>query len=99
MVLAPEARLLPFTASVALPFAPEAVSGDVPSTVVPAANVTLPVGAAVPLAGLTVAVNCVVAVDEMLAGFANTAVVVATGGGVTVTLTVAVEPVKLPVGV
>jgi hypothetical protein len=90
--LLPIARLLPLTARVA----PDAVNGKVPSVVFPSANVTLSVGTAVPLAGFTVAVSCVVAVDAMLAGFAVTDVVVETAGVVTVTDTVALELEKLP---
>ena len=99
MVLLPMLRLLPFTARVAPAFAAEAANEAVPRTVLPTAKVTLPVGAALPLAGLTVAVTCVVSVARMLAGFAATVVVVATGGPVTVTVVVAVEFAKLPVAV
>jgi hypothetical protein len=53
----PGARLLPFTVRLAMAVAPEATSVAVPSETVPAVKVTLPVGAALPLAAFTVAVN------------------------------------------
>lgn len=71
--------------------ADDAASVAVPSEVVPARNVSVPVGAALPLAGVTVAVNWRVAVDGRLAGVAITMVLVATGAPVTVTVAVAVE--------
>ena len=54
--------MLPFTPSVAPAFAAEGAHGAVPGTLLPKAKVTLPVGAALQLAGLTVAVTSVVAV-------------------------------------
>jgi hypothetical protein len=93
MVLLPAARLLALTVRVA----PDAVNGAVPSVVFPSPNVTLPAGTAVPLAGFTMAVSCVVAVDAMLAGFAVTDIVVETGA-VTVTVVDAVALAKFPAG-
>jgi hypothetical protein len=92
MVLLPAARLLPLTVSAAVPPADRVA---VPREVVPSANAILPVGVAVPDAGFTVAVTCVVAPWLMLEGLAVTAVVVPTSGEVTFTVTVAVEPAKL----
>jgi len=57
MVLLPAVRLLPLTVTVAVEFPPEAASAAVPRDAPPNVKVTLPVGAAAPLAGLTVAVN------------------------------------------
>ena len=62
MVLAPAARLDALTVSEALAVAPAAARVAVPRAVVPREKVTVPVGAVVPAAGLTEAVNCVVAV-------------------------------------
>jgi hypothetical protein len=92
MVLLPAARLLPLTVSAAVPAADRVA---VPREVVPRANTTLPAGAAVPDAGFTVAVSCVVAPEPMLAGLAVTAVVVPASGETTLTVTVAAEPAKL----
>ena len=47
----------PLTVIVATPFEPDGVKGADPSDAVPRARVTLPVGAAVPVAGLMVMVN------------------------------------------
>lgn len=70
----------------------------VPSVVFPIVKITEPVGAALPLAGCTVAVKTVLPDDDaMLGGFAVTDVVVFTAGGVTVTATVLLELAKLPV--
>ena len=85
------------TDSVAVPKEPEPTSDAAPSKADPAKNDTLPAGAALPLAGLTVAVNSVVPVAGMLAGAAVSEVVVATDGTATVTVADAVEPLKLPV--
>lgn len=81
----PEARLLAWTVRVAVD--PEIV--DEPRVVLPSAKVTVPVGAALPLAGFTVAVSTVLPEEVMLAGFATTAMVV---GDVTVTV---IEPPEL----
>ena len=88
MVLLPAAKLLPLTVRLA----PEAANETLPRLVAPSENVTLPVGWAVPLAALTVAVSCVDPVDAMVAGLAATDVVVLTNGEVTVTV---VEPLEL----
>lgn len=96
----PTARALPFTVSTATGVPVVAVKATEPRIVVPRVNLTLPVGAADPLAAFMVAVNCVVAVEAMVVGFAVTVVVVlTTGGGVTETVVVPVELPKLPVGV
>ncbi|HUD98246.1 MAG TPA: hypothetical protein VMR62_01640 [Bryobacteraceae bacterium] len=87
-------RLLPFTTNVA----PEADSVAVPSVELPAENVTLPVGTALPLAGFTVTDSWVDAVDAMFAGLAVTDVVVLTADAVTVTAIDAEEAAKLPAG-
>ena len=84
-VLVPTARPLPFTFNVAVSVPPVVASVAVPREVVPSLKETVPVGEAVPEAGLMVAVNCVVPVDAMLVGFAVVAMVVATGGTVTLT--------------
>ena len=67
------ARLLPFTVREAVD--PERAAD--PRVVLPSVNVTVPVGAALPLAGFTVAVSTVFAEEGMLAGLAVTVVVVA----------------------
>jgi hypothetical protein len=95
IVLLPMARLLPLTVSVAVE--PETVAD--PRVVLPTMKVTLPVSAVLPLAGFTVAVKTVLAEDAMLAGFAATVVVVATGGVVTATVTDPLELEKLPLAV
>jgi len=60
-------------------------------------NVTVPVGAADPLTGFTVAVNTVAALWAMLAGRAASAAVVAVAGAVTVSVIAAdADAVKLP---
>jgi hypothetical protein len=99
MLFAPIASLAALTLRVAvalLDAADDAASVAVPSEVVPARNVTVPVGAALPLAGVTVAVNWSVAVDGRLAGVAVTTVLVATGAPVTVTVAVPVELLNVP---
>jgi hypothetical protein len=58
-----------------------------PSTVLPRVKLTVPDGTPLPLAGFTVAVRTVEAVWAIVLGFAETSVVVATAGAVTVTLT------------
>jgi tetrahydrodipicolinate N-succinyltransferase len=82
MVLAPAARLLALIVNDAV----DAARMADPSEVVPSVKATLPVGVVVPDAGFTVTVNCVVADAAMLDGVAVTAVVVAMGEAVTVTL-------------
>ena len=76
-----------------------APSVAVPSTVVPAEKVTVPVAGTLPLAGVTVAVSCAVPADATLAAPAVTTVLVATGAEVTVRVADAVELLKLPVAV
>ena len=93
--LLPPARLLPFTINAAVAVAPEPASVAVPSVMFPAEKVTLPAGVTLPLAALTVAVNCVVALCAILAGLAASVVAVATGGAVTTTVTEPDDAVKL----
>ncbi len=66
-----------------------------PREVFPRLKVTVPVGNAVPDAALTVTVMVVLPVGAMLAEPAVTPVVVATVGGVIVTVTEAVDPLNL----
>lgn len=93
IVFDPKVRALPLTVSVAAD--PETAAE--PRFVLPLVNTTVPAGEALPLAGFMVAVKTVLAVELKLVGLADTVVVVATGGGVTVTVTVPVEFWKLPV--
>jgi len=93
-VLLPVASALPATVNVAVALLPDAVNVPVPSDLVPKVKVTVPVGAVVPLAGFTVAVITVLAVEAMPAGLAEAVVVVATAGTVTVTAVVPVEAVN-----
>jgi hypothetical protein len=58
--------------------------------------VTVPVGVIVPVPDFTETVNSVLALWAMVEGLAVTVVVVATGGGVTVTAADPDELVKLP---
>ena len=94
----PIAKLLPFTTSVATEEAPDGDSVAEPSVVLLVEKITLPVGAAVPLAGFTVTDNWVVAVVAMLTGFAVTDVVVPTADPVTVTAVDADEVAKFADG-
>jgi hypothetical protein len=97
MLSLPTARLVPFTVRDAAAVAPEATSVAEPRETFPAMNIIVPVGAALPLAGVTVAVNTVEALWEMLAGLAATVAVVAVRGAVTNTvIEVDAEAVKLP---
>jgi len=95
MLLLPTLNLLPATLNTAAAVLPVAVNRALPSEVFPIANVTLPAGAELPLAALTVAVNWVVALCAMAAGLAVSAVVVATAGAVTTTVTEPVDAAKL----
>jgi hypothetical protein len=63
----------------------------------PFVKVTIPDGAALPVAAFTEAVTSVAALCAIAAGVAVTVVAVFTGDGVTVTITEAVEPEKFPV--
>jgi hypothetical protein len=96
IVLLPVASELPFTVKVATPLLPDTASVPVPSVLVPSVKVTAPPGAAVPLAGFTVAVSIVLAVLAILEGLAATVVVVATAGTITVTVAVPLDAVKEP---
>ncbi len=89
IVFGPAANWLPFTVSAA---EPELEMVAVPSVVVPSVNVTLP-----DVAGVTFAVTTVLAAAAMVAGLAETVVVVDEGPVVTVTAAVPVEPVKAAV--
>jgi hypothetical protein len=77
---------------VKVPVAPDSTAE--PSSLVPLANVTLPVGTTFPPAAFTVAVNTVVA--AFVPGLADAAIVVRIGGAVTLTLIEVDELVKLP---
>ena len=57
IVLAPVLSAEPLTVIVATPFEPDGVNVADPRDAVPRARVRLPVGTAVPVAGLTVMVN------------------------------------------
>jgi hypothetical protein len=100
----PTARLAPFTVREAVAvapveLAPEGASVAVPKAVLPCANITLPVGGAVPLAGFTVTVSTVDALWERVGALAVIAAVVDITGAMTVTVTVIevdCEAVKLP---
>lgn len=94
-VLLPVVKVLPFTAKVA----PDAESGTLPRVVLPVEKITVPVGKALPLAALTVAVTTVAAEVAIVDGLAATEVLVATGGAVTVTVVEALEFEKFPVAV
>ena len=74
--MAPTARLLPFTTSVAVP----AATTEVPRVVAPIENVTLPVGLVAPVTAATVAVSVVLAVAAILAALAVSVMVVPTPG-------------------
>ena len=81
----PTAKLPPFTASTAVPTLPDTVSAALPSTVLPFANDTLPVGAPlcddppITVPALTVAVRTVTELCAIAAGLAVTTVVVLVG--------------------
>jgi len=84
IVLLPLARLLALTGRVAVD--PDSVAD--PRVLLPNEKVTVPVAAALPEVGFTVAVSTVLAVEEIDAGLAETVVVV---GAETVTVT---EPLE-----
>lgn len=73
------------------------VSVAVPSCVDPSAKLTLPVGAVVPLEGLTVTVRVVEPLEDTAVELAATVVVVGVGGGVTVIVSEFVSFRKSPV--
>lgn len=77
---------MPATLRVATPCADNV---EDPSDVAPSRNITVPVGAALPVAAFTVAVSVVEALCARLAGLAVSVVVVAVSGAVTVTVTAA----------
>lgn len=90
MVWLPAEREFPATVIDALPWERFAL----PSVFPPTVKVTVPVGKVVPLAGFTEAVTTVLAVEAMVAGIAETLVVVAMAEDVTLTVVEAVELVK-----
>jgi hypothetical protein len=75
-VLLPGERFEEETDKLPVAVLPETVSAAVPNVLEPDAKLTVPVGTAVPLAGRTVAVNCVEAPWFTVAGFAVSTVVV-----------------------
>lgn len=86
---------MPFTVSVAVVVVPDPASVAVPSAVGPTVNVTLPVGAVLPVPAFTDTVRTLLALCAIVVGAAAKVVVVAVGGGVTVTLVaVDADPVK-----
>ena len=87
------------TVNAAVALVPEAVRATVPRVALPDVNDTVPDGALLPLAGLTVALKTVAPLCAMATGLAVTIMPVFTGGGeVTVRLTDAVDGEKLPAG-
>lgn len=95
MVLLPTVRLLPLMVRLAVD--PDRFSD--PRVVLPRVKVTVPVGEALPLAALTVAVTVVLEVETIVAEFAETVVVVATEPGLAmVTVTAPLDPRNVPVG-
>jgi hypothetical protein len=72
------------------------VNGTEASDTLPSVKAIAPVGAAVPVADVTLAVRRVVAVGAIEVGLAVSAVVVTTGG-ITLTVTEPVELEKFPV--
>jgi len=97
MVSLPAVRLVPGAASDAVAFAPKAASVADPSDTFPAVKITVPVGAVVPLAALTVTLSVVEAFALMPAGLATSDTVLAISGAATVTtIPVDAEAVKFP---
>ena len=86
MLLAPVARLLPFTVRDATAFVPDAARVPEPSVVLPSLNVRVPVGETVPLEGVTVTLSTVLPLAGILVTLAARAVVVLTVTGATVTI-------------
>lgn len=77
--MSPVARAVPETDAVAVADVPDPAMSEAVASFTPAAvNATVPVGALVPLTGLTVAVRVAEAVELIFTGFAVTAVVVPT---------------------
>jgi hypothetical protein len=87
--------LLPATLNTAAAIPPVTVRVALPSDVFPRAKLTVPAGRVVPLAAFTIAVIEVAAFAAIVGGLAAATVVVAAGGRATVTVTEAVEPLKL----
>lgn len=90
IVLLPRAKLLPLTVRVA--FDPEIVAD--PRVVLPSLKLTVPVAAALPTVGFTVAVSTVLPDEAMFDGLAATVVIV---GAAIMRVVVPVELEKLPV--
>ena len=80
MLLVPSASWLPLTLTAAVAVAPEPLRFTVPSTVSPSVKKTDPVGVALPVLALTVAVSIMLAVVKTLVELAVTAVVVPMAG-------------------
>ena len=97
--MSPFVSLEAFNVKDAVAIAPDAVSDSVPSVAPPSLKVKVPMGAELPLAGVTVAVSWESPFAGMLKGLAAMAVVVAMLAGVTVTVAEALEFVKVPVPV
>ncbi len=93
----PFTRLPPLNVKEATDVVPDDVSGVDPMVALPSLNETVPVGAAVPLDGVTVAVSCETPSAGILATLAAMTVEVLTLFGVTVTVAAPTEFVKLPV--
>jgi hypothetical protein len=83
----PTARVVPFTESTAEAVEPETIAAADPSVTPPAVKVTLPTGPAEPVTVVISAVNCVVALWAILAGFAVSAKVVPIAAGALAQLT------------
>jgi hypothetical protein len=95
--LLPNTRLEPLTVIDAAAVVPAGARVTQPNEIFPAANVTVPVGAVVPLAGATVTLNTVEAFWTMLAGLAVAEAVLAISGADIVTaIDVETDAVKLP---
>lgn len=86
IVLLPNFNLLAATVSAAEPLPDAPASATLPNDVDPSVNATVPPGAALPLAALTVAVSVVEALCAIDAGFALALMLVETVPPVTVTV-------------
>ena len=85
--LLPISRFDPFSVRAAVAAALETARFTVPSGTFPSVKTTEPAGGTLPEAGFTVAVKTVDALCENVTGLADSVNVVASGGGVTVTVT------------
>jgi hypothetical protein len=95
MVLLPTVSLLPATLNAAAAVPPVVVNVALPRDVFPRVKFTVPAGRAEAVLAFTIAVTVVAAFWAMLGGLAAATVVVAAGARATVTVTEAVEPLKL----